>query len=244
MKTINISEGRLAIFIAAIIGLLIILYVNKCSKVRTTKDDSVALINALQDSLRHYKYNDSISAATISVIQTEKSSDFVKLKLQDQELKDLQQMVKDYGKKLEAGSSVTKALVETVAILKGRPALRINEGDTVWHDSIAYVYPTYEDTLSDQWITLISKINRDSSNYNLKVTNKFSAIVGVDKGRPFVDLLTENPYTTVKSLRTYQVKLPKPKKFGIGPNISYGFGESFKQQVFIGIGLQYNILRL
>ena len=36
---------------------------------------------------------------------------------------------------------------------------------------------------------------------------------------------------------------PKPKRFGIGPLIGVGIGSQFKPEIFIGLGLNYSIIR-
>lgn len=238
------SKNLNVILLLGVIVLGLFLYLEKCQSKRSGDKDSIALVNALQDSVKHYKNKYDQSVATISVIQTESAKSFTRLKLMDDELKALQAVVKDYSGKLKAGNSVTNALIETVAKLNSRPTTIIQAGDTLITDSLIYVYPTYLDTITNEWITLESKMNRDTAIHNLKVQNKFSAIVGLDKGKPFVDLITDNPYTTVKQLRTYQVKMPKPKKFGIGINVSYGISDDFKPKPYIGLGVQYNILRL
>lgn len=243
MKKLNLNP----ILVIGVVVLLVLLLLEKCGKDNRQDKQNLQLITALQDSVRYFKNKDSLNVATISVIQTASAKDFANLELKDKELKELQKVVNDYKKDLKEGSSVTNALLETVAELKGRkPEIKYMPGDTLWKDSVAYVYPTYTDSLSDAWVTVKAVMGKDTSVFNLKVTNKFSAVVGKDRKRgPFVDLITENPYTTVKSLRTYQVSLPRPKKFGIGfsTGVTYNFSTS-KPAPYIGVGINYNLIRL
>lgn len=234
-------------FILAVgLGIMSTLFFFKqCSSNSRADKESLQLIQALQDTLKHYKNKDSINVASISVIQTQSARDFFNLQLKTKELQELQKVVEEYKKVMKAGSSVTNALIETVATLKGRkPEIKYLPGDTVKIGDVSYVYPTYKDTLHDEWITLDATMGKDTSTFKLKVVNKFSAVVGYKKKKPFVDLLTENPYTTVKSLRTYQVAIPKPKKLGIGFSTGVTLNTNLKPTPYVGVGLNYNILRL
>lgn len=219
-------------------------YLNRCNRDKQKEKDSIALVNALNDSLRYYINKDSENVATISVISTESTKAFTDLKVSNEEIRKLQETVKDYSKKLKAGSSVTRASIET-AITSTNPTNVLGDIKIEWKNDTAYVYPTYKDSIENKWISYKAVMNKDTSKVSIKITNDFSAIVGYTKNKvPFVDLVTENPYTVTKTLRTYQVKMPRVKKLGIGPNASYGFGSDFKQKVFLGVGLQYNLIRL
>lgn len=243
MKSISLSDSLKIFLLIAAIVLAILLYFDKCNKTNTKEKELVSLINAMNDKLKTYIDKDSSQRATISVLKTEKTRDFLEIQTKDSEILHLQAVVKQYKAKLSAGSSVTNASVETNVNHTGTTT--ITKVDTIkGKDSIAYVYPTYSDSIINKWITYRATADKDSFRTSIKIKNDFSVIVGTDKGKPFVDLITQNPYSETKQLRTYQVSIPKPKKFGVGPNVSYGVGVGFKPQVFIGIGIQYNILRL
>ena len=44
-------------------------------------------------------------------------------------------------------------------------------------------------------------------------------------------------------LKTYQVQSKPIRKIGLGPGVYYGIGSNFQFQPFIGIGIQYNLIR-
>ena len=44
-------------------------------------------------------------------------------------------------------------------------------------------------------------------------------------------------------MKIYQKGLPRAKRFGIGPTISYGIGSGFEPQIFIGIGINWDLIR-
>lgn len=225
-----------------------LLWLDQCNKKRNAVEDaeqkSVNLINALNDSLRYFKNKDSLSVATISTISTESTKAFTDLNISNSEVKALQQEVKNYQSKLKAGSSVTKASINTIIKESGVTAVKAK--DTIWLEDQVYIYSEYSDSLINKWITYRARMNKDSAFKQIEIKNDFAVILGEEKGKPFADLITENPYSSTKSFRTYQIAVPKKKvkKIGIGPNMSYGFNSDFKKNIYIGLGIQYNFIRL
>jgi hypothetical protein len=242
----TITNSLQSFMIIVGVVLAILLYLDKCSGTRNKVDELNSVIAALNDSVRYYKNQDSNNVATIRTIQTEKTKTFLQLQTKDREVQELQATVKEYKSKLVAGSSVTNALLETLS--KTTSPTIITKTDTVrGNDSVVYLYPTYKDTAKakdKKWIDYTVIANKDSITLDLDIKNKFSVIVGEEKGKPFADVVTENPFTKVKTLRTYQVTVPKPKRIGIGPSFGYGFSDSFKRQFFLGVSIHYDILRL
>lgn len=242
----NLNKSVNVVLIAGILVLSVLLCLDKCGHDNGKDKANLALIAALQDSVRHFKDKEGNNVAQILAIQTESAKAFTKLSSSDSVVKDLQKTVSDYKSKLKAGSSVTNALIETVAELKGRkPEIKYLKGDTVVTGGVTYLFPTYKDSLNNKWVSLSAEMGKDTSVFHLTVQNKFSAIVGVDHKKPFVDLITENPYSTVKTLRTYQVSMPRPKRFGIGISIGGTYSYSTNKIIpYAGIGVNYNIINL
>lgn len=243
------TESAKRISVYAVLGfmvgvLLMILYINSCRKIGTTRNEVVTLVNALNDSIRYYKDKDSENVATISILQTEKTNDFLILQSKDNSVKELQDIVKEYRDRLKEGSSVTTTLLETIN--KGLQPTIIVKRDTVVVENPGgytdnYIYPTYRQQKRDEWLDYEAEMNKDTSFYNIKIFNKFSAVVGRDRRGAFADITTYNPYTTVKTLRTYQVAQPKPKLFGFG--LSTGMTYTGKWTPYLGAGFNYNLIR-
>lgn len=59
-----------------------------------------------------------------------------------------------------------------------------------------------------------------------------------------VDVVNTNPYSKITGLQVYRQPLPKQKRFGIGLQAGYGFGNDLKPTIFIGAGISYNLIRL
>lgn len=58
-----------------------------------------------------------------------------------------------------------------------------------------------------------------------------------------LDVTNKNPYNHITGLDAYRVPLPKPKKFGIGITVGYGWSNGIQPRVFGGIGIQYSPIR-
>lgn len=239
-------KDSLKIVVSLILGaLLVILYMQKCSGVKVSKESAANIYAALSDSLKYYKNKSGNTTARISVLETEKAKHFLVLQTKDVTVQQLQQVVKDYKDKLTKGSSVTLGLIETVN--KMTQITQIVKRDTIrvidpngYTDN--FIYPTYRDSLRNEWIDYAAQMNKDTATLDLKISNKFSIIVGKDKKGPFADITTYNPYSAVKTSRTYQVAQPRPKKFGIGASSGVTYYND-KARPYIGIGLNYNIIR-
>lgn len=200
------------LFTLVILVLIALLSLQMCStrSLRSKVKEKENLITALADTMKTYRNDNGYMVSTISVLQTQRTKDFLQLATKDKEIIDLQIVVNDYKKKLKAGSSVTNTSTETV-VDNVNPTVIVKQ-DTIRKDSLIYVYPIYQDTIKNEWIDYTATMNRDTATVKLKVTDKYSTIVGWDKKKPFVDVISYSPYTSVKQTRTYQVSIPKQNK--------------------------------
>jgi hypothetical protein len=231
-----------------VIILLAILQFSTCNKQGNRELELANLINSLNDTIKVYKNADSNNVARISVLETESLSDFISLGIKDGEIKDLQNVVIDYKKQLKkAGSSVTNFTSQTKVTNTNKPT--VSNKDTVYKDNLVYIYPEYSDSLFNEWISYRSRINKNESYFDLKITNKYSVIIGEEgkgkKAKPFVDVINYNPYSTTDTLRAYKVsvKKVKPKRYGIGAILGYGVTYNLKPSPFIGVGITRNFIR-
>src|SRR5687767_6399788 len=115
LKHIKMSSYTKYIQPAIIAGLLIALIVSwkKCNTQAGKVKEATQLIEALGDTVTHYKKKDSTNVAQIQVITTESTKAFTDLKNLNDDVKELQKLVKEYQKSLKPGSSVTRAVIET-----------------------------------------------------------------------------------------------------------------------------------
>lgn len=241
----NITWDRV-IMVGLIIGLIIIT-IKSCERKIHNDKEQVALVNALQDSLSTFKTKDGLNAGKIAVLETEKISTFTKIKTQDSAIQKLQKIVHDYRNKLDNGGSVTT--IGTTTGIDTTTTPTIIGMDTIQTDITAFVYPTYFDTIRNKWIDYTSETGLDSlaqpyHKISMKVYNDYQVIIGRSKKQgTFAEVIAESPYTDIKAVRTYKVKIPPPKKFGIGVVVAYGIGDNLNTGGFVGLGLQYNFIR-
>lgn len=237
-------RSNLATFILG--ALVIILMLKNCTDTRRfhkEEQSNLNLISALNDSIKIIKHKDSSSTARIKVLETSSAKDFIELQIKDKAIEELQSVVKQYKKSLKPGSSVTVGSIKTEDTLKTHTPPAIVKSDTVRKDSLVYIYPTYKDSVDNGFTKVVGTMGKDSADFAVSISNDFSAVVGYDKKTPFIDFNLKNPHSTVTKLRTYQVSIPPPKKWGIGPNVGYGISQELKQTLFIGVSLQYNLIR-
>ena len=231
------------VFIAILVVIIAILYFTNLSYQKEAKENA-NLVISLNDTLKTWKDKDSLSHTKIQIIETERTKDFLSLQSKDEEIIKLQKTVKQYEKQIKNQGSVTNFTSETKIITK----------DSLVTDSVCGKCSFYFSN-SNPWFSVDASIyptktpNQLSLSLDLKVKNEYSVIVGEEKQglfkkpKPFVEVLNHNPYSETKSLRTYQVSNKvRVKRFGIGPNISVGFNDKGFSW-FIGIGLQYNLIR-
>lgn len=232
-----------AVCIAILVVIIAILYFTNISYQKEAKENA-NLVISLNDTLKTWKDKDSLSHTKIQIIETERTKDFLSLQSKDEEIIKLQKTVKQYEKQIKNQGSVTNFTSETKIITK----------DSLVTDSVCGKCSFYFSN-SNPWFSVDASIyptetpNQLSLSLDLKVKNEYSVIIGEEKQglfkkpKPFVEVLNHNPYSETESLRTYQVSNNvRVKRFGIGPNISVGFNDKGFSW-FIGIGLQYNLIR-
>lgn len=231
------------VFIAILVVIIVILYFTNISYQKEARENA-NLVISLNDTLKTWKDKDSLSHTKIQIIETERTKDFLSLQSKDEEIIKLQKTVKQYEKQIKNQGSVTNFTSETKIITK----------DSLVTDSVCGKCSFYFSN-SNPWYSVDASVsptetpNQLSLSLDLKVKNEYSVIVGEEKQglfkkpKPFVEVLNHNPYSETESLRTYQVSNNvRVKRFGIGPNISVGFNDKGFSW-FIGIGLQYNLIR-
>jgi hypothetical protein len=238
------KAGTIVTYGAIIIAIIsLILFFGKNCKKEVV--DTTNLVTALQDSVKYYKDKDSVNKAIIQIISTESVSNFTGLQVKDREIVKLQEEVKKYQDKLKAGSSVTTGLVETIIKQKTPTVIVESKVDSTDTIGVAQITPIYISQDSTQWIQYKIVAAVDTTTFDLKVNNEFTAAVFYDSKlkKPYAEVTLLNPYSKVKSLRTYQVAIPKEKikRWGIG--ISGGGTYIGKWRPYIGAGLNYNFIR-
>lgn len=244
-----------------IIVILILLNLKSCKTNKDTVRDYTNTINALSDTMTTYRTKDGLQVAKISLIETEKTKQFLEIQSKDTEIVKLQEKVKKNKKRLGNSGSVTT--ISNTTDITGSDTTYITSKDTIIRNDTIFIYPEYSSIIkkglrkdSTYWVIANTKANKDSTTIGISLSNSYIVVIGSEKRKgfkalfkpkiPFVEVTNENPFTETKTIKAYQVKAPKPKRLGIGFTIGYGLILDKKPifKPYIGIGIQYNIIQL
>jgi hypothetical protein len=202
------------------------------------------LQEALNAKLDVWKAKDGLNHAKIQVLETRNTRDFLSLQTNDATVKELQRTVKEFEKYLKKQGSATVVTTSTDVDTSSETEVTFLPGDSI--------FPVYTSQFNLKgWVIGETRANKDSTNLTMSIKNEYSVIIGREKqglfkpDKPFVEVVNKNPYTQVKSLRTYEVSLPATKRWGVGPVGAYGIGLSGTPEFkgFIGIGVQYSLIK-
>ena len=229
----------LAILILFLIGLLTKSCNNEAQLAQT-----ISLYKAVEAKLITWKDKDSLSNAKIAILQADNIGAFMQLETSEEEIIRLKSEVKKYKDKLKVGGGVT--VITTKGEVKGTFVT-----DTIYIDKENN--PIYRSTYNfDDWVWGEVVASRDSIGVSVKYKEDLTFVLGEEKTgflglgkrKPFAEVRLNNPYSQVESMRTFQV-IPAPaRRFGLGPTLAYGVGSGFTPGVFVGIGVNWNWIRL
>lgn len=193
--------------IIGVILLIVLLFWRLQQEINKNKE-STNLIESLEDTIQIWKDKDGLNRSKISTLQTSRAKDFLEIKSKDATIKELQKLVKENKNKLTDGSSVT--------IIKGD-----TQFDTVYitKETIKNVIgdASIIDSVNNKWISSKFGFTKDSTIFSLKVRDDYSLIIGEEKqglfkpSKPFAEVISNNPYSIVDTLRTYQVNDTRPE---------------------------------
>lgn len=219
MRNKNIFSWLVLIF-----AIIIVVFCVKACNNNIRKENS-KIIESLNDSISYYRDVEGILHSKISVIEDDY---FLKLKLKDKEIVELQDLVKKY--KNVKSATIIKTETKIVEKIVNKTVL-----DTISNT------PIYESSfnLKDYiWGNIVAK--KDTTDIKINIKNDFNIVTYKERGKLVLDVSDKNPYSVTKVQRNY-INLPKQKKFGLGVNAGYGISKSGLSP-YIGLGVNYNIL--
>ncbi len=223
-----------------IILILLSLYYNK----NQNYQELLSLNSTLSDSIKFTVNKNGEHVARINAYSTQKRRDFLRYQSNDSATKILQKEVNRLKKHISKQGSVTNFSTETKLEITGKTEIIKFPKDSI--------YPSYKGFFDlDGWVYGYFLTNASETKLSLKVRNDYVVLIGSEKSgllgfgkrKPFAQVTNKNPYSETISLRSYQVSMPKTKRVGIGPMAGYGIGNGFKNGFFIGIGIQYNLIK-
>ncbi len=221
------------ILLATVVG-LIISNRRSCNQV----DDQQQIIHALADTV---KYNADSTKAWIADFQVSQAKDFTKIKGLEGTVLQLQELVKKTN-------AYNAAVLKNISRIKGVSQTTVLPGDTIYHDSILYLYPTYFTDWKEKWSEGEITAKKDTIAYSFKVYNEFELSQSWKREKWFKKRVGEatvknlNPYTITTEIRTFNLQT-KPNRINLGPsiNMNYSFS-SGHLTISPGISLQYSLI--
>ena len=224
------NEKLKRILIASAVGIIVLLIIALLISTRscTRRGDTINMYEAINDTLVTYKNKYNQEVAKISIIEAQRTKDFLKIKSADSSIIALQKLVKEQAKKIKNGSA---AIIETITVIHDTIQVQ-HKGDTIYFEDI------------NEWNEIQGQIISDELTYDLIVKNKFDLIFGEEKGVKYGEFVSKNPRTHTEVLRIYQTT-PKKKHFGFGFNVGVGGGyDIIHKRAYFGpggnIGINYN----
>lgn len=238
-------KNHFTVFKLIVIGVLftILFALTRTCKAYNEKKDQIELLETISGKLdKTWKDKDKATHTVTPILETKNTSDFIKIKTQDEQIKALQQEVAKYKKQLGKKGSITVVQgtnkIDTVYLV-------LKNDLTHWRDSIKNKYIDWKysvDLDKDNLATIKFSL---LTTEDLVIVNKVQSNGWFKKDTFVTEVVNKNPYSQKVDVSTYRVNTPVPvKHWGIGPSIVYGIGNDFEPQWIVGVGLQYNFIRL
>ena len=227
------------------VAFIVILLVRGCkAEQQLASNDTMNVV--LKDSLKTWKDKEGNYKASITLLEYQNSEYFTNWTTSDKTIIKLQGLVKKYEDKIKNRGSVTT--ISTEANINIAVPSKVSNFITI-HDT---VYANYKSDFNIKgWVWGTVSASKDSTIIGMKFKEEIDVIIGTEKtgflglgkGKPFAEVTLHNPFNAVTTLRAYSNKPAPTKKFGIGPVVAYGVGPGFTPGVFIGIGVNWNIIK-
>lgn len=214
--------------------------------------EAQTLNEAMNDSLKTWRDKEGNFKAKITSLETENTETFIKWKTSDTEVIKLQALVTKYKKQLDKKGSAT--------VITTDADINISEPTIVYRDTTKPCDPVYKTEFeimgtgkyeNTKWVWGVVTATKDSTQVGMRFHEEIDVVIGQEKTgflglgkpKPFAEVTLHNPFNKVSKLKNYNVTPPPVKRFGIGPVAAYGVGSGFIPQVFVGVGVNYSILK-
>lgn len=203
--------------------------VQQCNQTKQPPSSFNDALEAAQDSIHTLTDNLNRQLAWTDIIYTEKTDLQGLHVLKDSTINKLLKITKEQKQKLQSAS-----LIATKTSFDQSVQSEIQKTDTV----IQYVTE-----YKDRWIEVSTKtdMDTDSTQISLSVKNEWSMWTTLEKKQLKVFVRNENPYTEIEELKSWEMALPPPRRWGFGVLAGYGIGANLKLSPYIGLGGYYRI---
>lgn len=214
-------------YIATIVILFIAMAIsiNKCTSYR---NEYYGNLIALSDSIHYYKTKSGQLVATTKLYETDiKHLKYLNDSLYNQ-IKSLKN--KNITQATQFSGTIENPQHDTTFVLVP--------------DTSFFALERFK--FENQYRLLEGTIRADQNEINMKIEKdivNFDYTVALDKNNNVL-ITSNNPYIKYNSISGFTLPKPRKKRFGIGPNFSYGYDPvNNKPAFFIGLGIQYNLIQ-
>lgn len=252
-KLKDLLNSRLKLIIIVLGVLILAAYLMRGCKAEAKLAEVETMNKALGDSLKTWRDKEGNFKANITLLENENADYFTKWNTADSTVIKLQALVTKYKRELSKKGSAT--------IITTDAEIDITEPTIVYRDTSKPCDPVYKTNFEImgtgkyekiRWVWGVVEATKDSTTVGMRFHEEIDVVLGQEKTgflglgkpRPFAEVTLHNPFNKVSTLKSFNVTSPPVKKFGIGPTISYGVGSGFIPQVFVGVGVNWNLIRL
>jgi hypothetical protein len=241
------EELKVKNFLLLLVGILAIIFLIRSCNSELQLATNNTMNESLKDSLKTWRDKEGNYKANITLLENENSQYFTNWNTADSTVIQLQKLVKQYESKIKKGGSAT--VINTDADIN-IVAPSQTSGFTTVHDT---VYANYKSDFNiEGWVWGTVSASKDSTTIGMRFKEEIDVVIGTEKTgflglgkpKPFAEVTLHNPFNKVSTLRAYSNKPLPPKRFGIGPVVAYGVGPGFIPGVFVGVGINWNIIKL
>lgn len=218
----NIKKLLLELLPYIVVLMLSIVCVRQCSNNADIKEKMQHNIEALTDSVKHYR--------TISGdIATEKAILIGDIDLLKHTNDSLYHKVKELGiKKPDQVVYITNEIIR-------------EKRDTAWKVRTPEMSKTFD--FSDKWRDLVGNVTLKDSILGLSINKdivRMDYTMGIKDGRVYIS--SSNPYVKFNEIQGITIPKTKQKHWHIGPTIGTGIGTDGVIRPNIGLSLTYSII--
>ena len=246
-ETLRVAKSRFSVVIMiAIVMALVFFSISTCKSGRKI-EQSTGINTALKDSMKTWRDKEENFVAHITLLEGYSARDFAALTSADEKIQRLQKLVTKYESQIKKGGSVT--VIETEGKIQVTVPSKVIDTTTKVGNTI---YASYESNFNlKNWVIGNIKASKDSTTIGLHFKEQLDVAIGTEKTgflglgkqKAFAEVTLHNPYNEVTSFKAYSTKPLPAKRFGVGPVAAYGVGPGFIPGVFIGIGVNWNIIK-
>ena len=119
---------------------------------------------------------------------------------------------------------------------------------SLFNDTV-FVYPKYERYgLGDEWFYLDLELGRTTTWFDFRSFNKYTIAHSYVKklfkrDQIIVTFKSESPYEQEQEIESYSLEKDVPSKWSVGLQAGYGLTQDLKLSPYVGVGVNYAILR-